>query len=184
MRDLLMQDPSIRPMTTRLLRALALVVLLMCTGIGPDIFVVTTTSAWAAAAKAEQLLPAGALRVDNGFVRGLPPGRPVTSAYFTLSNTSGTALVLVGARSPNAERVEIHSHEMQNGMARMRKRDSVSIPAHGSVQFATGGLHLMLFRLKGSFANDARIPITLLFAGRSRVEVVLPVCSVLQETCP
>ncbi len=179
-----MQHRPIRPQTPRRLRARALVLLLVGIGIGQHIFTGSHATAWAAAAKAEQPLPAGALRIDKGFVRGLPAGQPVTSAYFTLNNTSDTALVLVGARSPNAEQVEIHSHQMQNGMARMRKRDSVSIPAHGSVQFAPGGLHLMLFRLKGSFANDARIPITLLFAGSSRVEVVLPVCSVLQETCP
>ena len=165
-------------------RVLALALLFAGMAIMTGMFATTRTSAWAAAAQVEQLLPTGVLRIDKGFVRGLPPGRPVTSAYFTLSNTSAAALVLVGARSPNAERIEMHSHEMQNGMARMRKRDSVSIPAHGSVQFAPGGLHLMLFQLKGSFASDARIPITLLFAGSSRVEVALPVCSVLQETCP
>ena len=159
-----------------------LTLLVVCGGFGLDVGM--RSVAWAAAAKLERLLPASTLRAEQGFVRGLPPGGYVTSAYFILNNTSDAQLVLVGARSPNAERVEIHSHQMHNGMAQMRKRDSVSIPAHGSVKFAPGGLHLMLFRLKGSFANDARIPITLLFAGNTRVEAVLPVCSVLQDTCP
>ena len=177
-----MRQRPILQSSKRRLQAVALGLLLA--GIGPAVIMAASAPAQVAPAKAEQLLPAAVLRIDNGYVRGLPPGQPVTSAYFTLTNTSDKALLLVGARSPNAERLEIHSHQMQNGTARMRKRDSVSIPAHGSVQFAPGGLHLMLFRLKGSFANDARIPITLLFAGSSRTEVVLPVCSVLQESCP
>lgn len=123
-------------------------------------------------------------RVEGGYVRGLPPGQRVTSAYFALVNPDATPLRLIGASSPRAGRVELHAHEMRDGMARMRKREFVDVPARGSVRFAPGGLHLMLFDLQGTLVDREPVPITLRFDGGAQLQVTLPVCSVMRPSCP
>ncbi len=124
------------------------------------------------------------VRVDGGFVRGIAGGGRVTSAYFVLRNPSATAVRLVGAESPRAGRIEIHAHDMQGGMMRMRQRAFIDVPAHGSVRFAPGGLHLMLMELRGELVDREPVQLTLLFADGARQALTIPVCSVMRASCP
>lgn len=87
------------------------------------------------------------LKVSEAKVRLLPPGLPNTSAYFTIENTGNKDRVLISASSEIANKVELHSHVMKDGMMRMRQQDKVIIPAGEKVEFAPGGLHLMIFGL-------------------------------------
>lgn len=76
------------------------------------------------------------------------PGTGAPAAGFaTLNNDSDKDVVIVGASSPKAQRVEIHEMAMDHGVMRMRKKENLVIPAHGQVKLAPGGLHLMLFGL-------------------------------------
>ena len=121
--------------------------------------------------------------VEGGYVRGIAGGGRVTSAYFVLRNAAATPVRLVGAESPRAGRVEIHAHDMQGGMMRMRQRAFVDVPAHGSVRFAPGGLHLMLMELRGELVDRQPVQLTLLFEGGARQPITIPVCSVMRD-CP
>ena len=111
-------------------------------------------------------------------------GGRVTSAYFVLRNPSAAPVRLVGAESPRAGRIEIHAHDMQGGMMRMRQRAFIDVPANGSVRFAPGGLHLMLMELRGELIDRQPVQLTLLFEGGARQALTLPVCSVMRERCP
>ena len=61
-----------------------------------------------------------------------------------IRNHSDKTLILVGAETSSAKRIEIHRSQISDGVARMEKLDAVSIPAHESVVFAPKGVHLML----------------------------------------
>lgn len=87
------------------------------------------------------------LKISEANVRLLPPGVPNTSAYFTIENTGSKDRALVAASSEIADKVELHSHIMKDGMMRMRQQEKVIIPAGEKVEFAPGGLHLMIFGL-------------------------------------
>ena len=86
--------------------------------------------------------------VTDATVRLLPPGVPNTAAYFSIQNSSDTTQILIGASADFATKAEIHNHIMVDDMMRMEQQSEVVINPGESVQFAPGGLHLMLFGLK------------------------------------
>ena len=85
--------------------------------------------------------------VTDATVRLLPPGVPNTAAYFSIQNGSDTSQVLIGASADFAAKAEIHNHILVNDMMRMQQQSEVVIQPGESLQFAPGGLHIMLFGL-------------------------------------
>ena len=92
--------------------------------------------------------------------------------YMHIKGTSRD-LKLTGASTPVAAKVEVHETRMKNGMMDMREVGSVAIPKGETVEFRTGGLHLMLMGLKTSLSEGMRFPLTLKFgdAGERTIEV-------------
>lgn len=119
--------------------------------------------------------------VENGYVRGLPPGVQNTSAYMTLVNPTDTAVMLTGARSTSANSVTIHKTEAADGMMHMSHMSMLTIDAHSEVSLETGDLHLMLMGLKSPLATGSVVDITLVFQNGTEQTVNLPVRSVLDE---
>ena len=111
-----------------------------------------TTTAWRWWGAAALLLaacsqsPAGAgLEVIDARLRTPVPGQDKTAGYFTLNNRSRETVVLVGAESPAARSVEMHTSERDGDVMRMRRLTEVVVPAGEAVRFEPGGRHLMLF---------------------------------------
>ena len=123
----------------------------------------------------------GALTVEDARARILLPSRP-GAAWLTIRNT-GEADRLVGAESPAAERVELHTHIHEDGVMMMRRVDAIQVPAGGEAALEPGGDHLMLFNLKAKFAPGDTFPLTLIFDNAGRVTVEMRVAP-LAETMP
>ena len=102
------------------------------------------------------------LKISDAKVRLLPPGVPNTSAYFVIENTGSKDRALVSASSDIATKVELHSHEMIDGMMSMRQQDKVIIPAGEKVRFAPGGLHLMIFGLQQSLRLNQQVKLNVM----------------------
>ncbi|WP_299083449.1 copper chaperone PCu(A)C [uncultured Paraglaciecola sp.] len=85
--------------------------------------------------------------ITDATIRLLPPGVPNTAAYFSLQNSSDKKLTLIGATAGFATKAEIHNHVMVNNMMSMQQQSEVVIESGKKVQFAPGGLHIMLFGL-------------------------------------
>ena len=83
------------------------------------------------------------LIAEKGWIRQPPPGQTRSAAYVTLK--AHTALTLVEAESPYAERVEFHTMEKDGDLMRMRPLPNVTLKAGEARVFAPGGDHLMLF---------------------------------------
>ena len=69
----------------------------------------------------------------------------VDSSYFEITNTSDKEDKLISVESSAYERVELHTMDMTDNIMRMRRLDSVTLPAGETVEFKRMGLHLMLF---------------------------------------
>ena len=121
------------------------------------------------------------LLVEEGYVRGLPPGQKVTAAFMTLENTGPEDLVLTSGRAAVAEKVEFHQHSHDNGMMRMRQVPELVVPAGGELALEPGGLHLMLIGLQQVLQQDDKVVIDLCAATGGCHAVELPVISVLNE---
>lgn len=121
------------------------------------------------------------IEVSAAYVRGLPPGVANTAAYMTLRNTGSEAVELTGARSSIAASVMLHDTMNHDGMLHMMHVERVSIPAHGEITLASGGLHLMLMQLQEHPAAGSEVELLLQFSDGSELSVLAPVRSVLDE---
>jgi copper(I)-binding protein len=121
-----------------------------------------------------EMTDSGREQVVDAWIRETPPGRTVSAGYLTLDNAGAEPLMLVEASSDQAGRIEFHTHSHVDGMMRMRRVTEVEVPAGGSVTFAPGGLHLMLFETQ-SPREGAALDVVLKTAFGDRLEVVFPV---------
>jgi copper(I)-binding protein len=99
--------------------------------------------------------------ITNATVRLLPPGVPNTAAYFLVQNSSDTDQILIGASADFATKAEIHNHILVDDMMRMQQQSEVVIKPGETVQFAPGGLHIMLFGLKEPLLEGQSVAISL-----------------------
>ena len=113
---------------TRILLPLAALALAACTPAKPDIAV---TDVWA---------------------RAVAPGQTSGAAYMTITNKGDSADKLISAKVSLSQAGGLHSSRTANGVMSMSAADSLDIPAHGKVELAPGGTHLMIM--------DLRVPMT------------------------
>lgn len=91
---------------------------------------------------------------ENAIVRTTPPGQANTAAYMTIKNTSNKDIHLTKVSSDESIKTEFHTHNWENGMAKMQKLASLTIPANQSVELKSGGMHLMLFKLTPGWQKE------------------------------
>ena len=82
--------------------------------------------------------------------------------------------MLLGASSPIADKVEIHSMSMDGGIMRMRPvAGGITIPAKGKISFGPSGWHMMLVGLRKKLEAEEMEPMTLTFQGGLTINVEL-----------
>ena len=117
----------------------------------------------------------GDLSVERPWARALPPVAPNGAAYLRIENAGNAADRIVSASSPIAGRVELHAHETDGGVMKMRHVHSVEVPAQGAVSFEPGGLHVMLIGLKEPLVAGGSFPLTLGFQNAGELEVTVEI---------
>lgn len=123
----------------------------------------------------------GPLSIADAYARASLGRAPNSAAYMTLS-TSGAADRLVAAATPAAERVELHTHSMDDqGVMRMRPVDGIDVGQDAPAALQPGGLHLMLVGVKGRLEAGATIPLTLTFENAGEVTLEVPVRALRSE---
>jgi copper(I)-binding protein len=97
-------------------------------------------------------------------LRATVAGMPSSAAYLKITNNGVSDDRLIAAKAAIAQRVEIHSMELDQGVMRMRAVDGgLAIAAGDSVTLAPGGLHIMLMGLTIDLAPDTQHEIILVF---------------------
>ena len=106
-------------------------------------------------------------------IRATVTGVPTSAAYLRITNNGVSDDRLVAAKSAIAQRVEIHSMEMDQGVMRMRAVDGgLAIAAGDSVTLAPGSLHLMLMGLTTDLAPDTQHEIILVFEKAGDIKLI------------
>ena len=91
-------------------------------------------------------------------------GQRPAIAHGHIGNKNANDVKLVAVTSPAFKRIEMHTHEMSNGVMRMRKVPAFDIPAGEMIMLKPGGLHLMLFEpMFKAMSNQEIGPIALTF---------------------
>lgn len=76
------------------------------------------------------------------------PGRQMSAGYLSLTNNTDVDVNITAVTSDAFRDVQIHESTLTNGIARMRKIDSLLLPANSTVVLEGGGKHLMLMNPK------------------------------------
>ncbi|MBI3451927.1 MAG: copper chaperone PCu(A)C [Rhodospirillales bacterium] len=129
----------------------------------------------AASSKAEDSVRLGALEIQSVWARATPPAAKTGAAYLAIRNRGEAADRLIGVASPVAATVELHGHEMEGQMMRMRALADVTIPAGGEAALQAGGGHVMLIGLAAPLRAGETFPLTLRFAKAGEITVQVPV---------
>ena len=117
-----------------------------------------------------------AIAISDGWARETAPGQVNGGGFLTITNASYQPDRLIGAASPNAAAVQLHTMTMDGGIMRMRQLvDGIPIPANGSVELKPGGMHIMFMGVRAPFRPGGQIKLSLRFAKAGRVDVTLPV---------
>ena len=107
--------------------------------------------------------------VDQGWVRlAAVPGRPA-AAYFRLNGGPADS-TLIAVASPVAIRTELHETMAQGPTMSMRAIDRVALPAGGTIAFAPGGKHVMLFDVAPTVKPGGGVPLRFTFADGLQIE--------------
>jgi len=124
-----------------------------------------------AAATAEPAAEAAAIEVNvrDAFIVQPPEGRDVTGGGMYVSVTGGP-VTLIGATTPAAANIELHTMSMENDMMQMRKVESFPVSEDTPLVLERGGNHLMLFGT-GPLEVGSQVDLTLTFTDESGTEI-------------
>lgn len=115
------------------------------------------------------------VNASHVWIRQAPPGISVLAGYFLLHDLTDKPLELESVTSPDFASVQMHRSFMKDGQEQMEPVPSVTLPAHGSVEFKPGDYHLMLMQPKRNlFAGDV-VTLTLEFSDGSELTLMAPV---------
>lgn len=114
--------------------------------------------------------------ITNAWARAMPAGATVGAAYLAITTDATDRLIAI--ETPVAGRAELHTHEMADGIIKMRRVDSLEVKPGETSKMAPGGNHLMLFDMKQPLAAGSTVPLTLTFEKAGAVSAtanVLPI---------
>lgn len=118
---------------------------------------------------------AGDLVVDHPMTFNTAATAKSGGGYLTITNTGEKADRLIGVRA-DFPKVELHTTEEKDGVARMMHVDAIDVPAGETVALEPGGLHVMFMGLDGDpFEVGEKIPATLIFENAGELDVMFNV---------
>ncbi len=120
----------------------------------------------------------GALTVGAPWARASAGAARAGAAYLRIANAGAKDDRLIGVSAPVADRVELHTHTISDGVMRMRRVDAVPVPGGGSAELKPGGYHVMLIGLRAPLKEGETFPLTLTFDKAGTITVPVTVGSI------
>jgi copper(I)-binding protein len=118
----------------------------------------------------------GSMRVDDAWARASMGMDRAGAAYLAVTNETGLADALIGARSSAAATVELHQTSAgASGQMAMHPVARIDLPAGARVALEPGGLHIMLIGLTADLVAGQDVELTLDFEHAPDLVVKAPV---------
>lgn len=115
------------------------------------------------------------LQILQPYIRQAPPTATSTTFYMQLHNPNDQPRVLVSITGDIAPRIELHEHQLQQGLMHMQAIPAIELPAHSTTRLEPGKLHGMLMELKRPLQAGEQITLQLHFADGSTQTLAAPV---------
>lgn len=118
---------------------------------------------------------ADGLAVTDAWARTTPPGVTMGVVYFSLHNGGARSDRLLKLGTTVAASASVHRTEIVQDVARMREVPVLHVAPGETLEFAPGGLHVMLMGLKRPLMEGQTFELELLFevAGPKKVRVAV-----------
>lgn len=125
-----------------------------------------------------QPAPAETITITNAYTFATPGEAESAAVFMTLTYPTGNENVpdrLMGATTPAAEKAELHTMSIDNGVMAMRPIDSLPLPPTGIFTLKPQGVHVMLSDMNRSLKIGDKFPVTMVFekAGMIVADVVV-----------
>lgn len=119
---------------------------------------------------------ANGITIADAYARSAGKMAKAGAAFMAVTNSTGTDDRITEARSDIAERVELHTHIVTDGVARMTKlEEGIPVPAGETVMLERGGLHVMFMGLRQGMEEGGTVKVTLVFENAGEIPVAIPV---------
>jgi copper(I)-binding protein len=136
-------------------------------------------------AKDASAVSAGQLLIEQAWTRATPGGAKVGAGYMSIINHGDAADRLIAGKSDIAERVEIHTMTMEDGVMRMRQLEDGLVLAPKSIaELKPGGYHVMFIGLKQPITKGEEIKVQLTFEKAGAVDLTLAAAAIGAKSPP
>ncbi|MEH6576809.1 MAG: copper chaperone PCu(A)C [Amphritea sp.] len=115
------------------------------------------------------------LKVDQPWSRATPGETKVGAAYLMIHNMGQEVDSLVGISTPVADKAEMHTHSMIDGMMSMTQVNSIQLQPGEPTLFKPGSNHIMLIGLKQPLMEGESFKLTLHFEKAGEITTSVPV---------
>ena len=122
-------------------------------------------------------LPAFAeIVIEDAYARSSSPAARVGASFMVIHNTGDEADRLIDAASDAAVKVELHTHIMNDGVAKMvHVPEGFPVEAGGDLLLQRGGYHVMLMGLTAPFVQGEMVTLTLTFEKAGEMTIMVPI---------
>ena len=125
-----------------------------------------------------EMTKVGDIMIHDSWARASIGSAPNSAAYMTLMTHGSETDKLLAVSSPAAERAELHTHMMENNVAKMREVEAIEVAPGEPTVLEPGGLHVMLIGLKGPLDEGSDLSLTLTFENAGEVSLDVPVLGI------
>lgn len=119
---------------------------------------------------------AGDIQIEQPYARAASPIAKSGASFMEITNTGTVDDTLIAARTDAAMKPELHTHIMEDGIAKMREVEGgIPIPAGETTMLQRGGYHVMLMGLTQQFITGETITLILTFEHAGEITLEVPV---------
>lgn len=134
------------------------------------------TAVWVQTASGQTATPDRDLLIENAWTRASTDIGGSAEVYFTLTNTGGKMIDLIGVRTDLASIETLHKTVVgSNGTPRMSAAPELRVAPGASVTLEPGGLHVMLIDLEKPLVEGATLSLRLTFYDGDDLTIEVPI---------
>ena len=123
----------------------------------------------------DDMVKAGDVMIHSAWARASLGNTKNSAAYMTIEVAGDTADRLIGTETEAAERAELHTHLMEDGVAKMRHVTAIEVAPGEPTVLQPGGLHVMLMGLKQPLVEGETMVLGLTFEQAGSVDLEVPI---------
>jgi len=116
------------------------------------------------------------IQIEHQYARAASAIAKSGASFMHIMNNGEVDDTLIAVRTDVAKMPELHTHIMEDGVAKMREVEGgFFIEAGNAIILERGGLHIMMMGLTRPFIQDEVITLTLIFENAGEITIEVPI---------